>query len=86
MLTIIEVDVALQSTGVTGQLVYKASKGIINVNNSEAIGEHKSHTVVFSADRLQAANATFTIRDCYPGELQGEIFKECRQCSVNQYR
>lgn len=83
---IVEIDVGLQSSGVTGQLLYKASKGVIDVNNSQAIGDHTEHNIAFSADGLESANAKFTIRDCYPGELQGKPFQACIRCNVNQYR
>lgn len=74
------------STGIISQLTYKATRGIVDVNNTNAIGEHTEHVIEFSSDGLNSTQVTISIRDCYPGEAETTNFKECVKCELDQYR
>ncbi|GMH37957.1 hypothetical protein BSKO_05841 [Bryopsis sp. KO-2023] len=82
-----EIDVTLSTPtdAIRGQQIYKARNGIVNVNSTDVLGEHVEHSLTFSAGRLASVNTTFVIRDCYPGEMEGEAFKECNVCEITKY-
>ena len=78
-------ELALISDSITGDLRYTAVNGIAVINNTNAWGINISSTltIVSERDRNVKVEIEFSTRGCYPGEIDhGHV---CRVCPLDQY-